>query len=55
MNKGEMLYEGKAKKVYATEDPDLLSLLILTEKNRDIVFIIRLCRKRVVCIQRIVL
>ena len=24
MNKGEMLYEGKAKKVYATEDPDLL-------------------------------
>ena len=24
MNKGEMLYEGKAKKVYATEDPELL-------------------------------
>ena len=24
MNKGEMLYEGKAKRVYATENPDLL-------------------------------
>ena len=24
MNKGEMLYEGKAKRVYATEDPELL-------------------------------
>ncbi len=24
MNKGEMLYEGKAKKVYATDDPDLV-------------------------------
>ena len=24
MNKGEQLYEGKAKKVYATEDPELL-------------------------------
>ena len=24
MNKGEQLYEGKAKKVFATEDPELL-------------------------------
>ena len=24
MNKGELLYEGKAKKVYKTDDPDLL-------------------------------
>lgn len=24
MEKKEMLYEGKAKKVYATEDPDVL-------------------------------
>ena len=24
MEKKEMLYEGKAKKVYATEDPDIL-------------------------------
>ena len=24
MNRGEQLYEGKAKKVFATEDPELL-------------------------------
>ena len=24
MNKGEQLYEGKAKKVFATDDPELL-------------------------------
>ena len=29
MEKKEMLYEGKAKKVYATQDPDILILSLI--------------------------
>lgn len=34
MEKKEMLYEGKAKKVYATQDPDILIVDYKDDANR---------------------